>query len=304
MKLALLTMLPVLYWDRAPDTAAELKQAGVDRVYVPAARKDAWSGAGVEATAVDVAKLTKLTKPGVQYRMNQAAATSVPWIDANGWKLARDPKRTYYYDVSPETVAIAMAESYSRDAAVVIHGDLASFGRMLAFLKRIDQPAMPAVANIGLIDDGSDITGEAMNLLARRNLLLRVVKSPDPKLDLNLKPTAKEAADPFAYAKDVRQKLGDDKRLVRLYGSEVVLANLTGDGAKARLYLINYSNRKVTGLRVLVRGAYAKAVLSAFGVDNAATADLQTDGGATEFTVPEMGAFAVVDLSGAGNFAR
>jgi hypothetical protein len=295
--LLFLAILPGLYWDRGPETAADLKQAGVDRVYAPAARKDAWPGVGVEATAIDVAKLTKLAKPGVQYRMNQAAATSVPWIDANGWRLARDPKRTYYYDVSPETVAIAMAEPYSRDAAAVIHGDLASFGRMLAFLKRIDRPAMPAMANIGLIDDGSEIMGEALNLLARRNLLFRVVKSPDPKLDLNLKPTVKEAADPFTYAKDVRQKLGDDKRLVRLYGSEVVLANLTGDGGKARLYLINYSNRKVTGLRVLVRGAYAKAALAVFGVDNTAAADLQSEGGATEFTVPEMGPFAVVDLT-------
>ena len=104
-------------------------------------------------------------------------------------------------------------------------------------------------------------------------------------------------ADPFAYAQDVRQKLGDDKRLVRLYGSDVVLANLTGDGTKARLYLINYSNRKVTGLRVRVRGTYAKATLHVLRAENAAPADYQSEGGVTEFTVPEMDAFAVVDLS-------
>jgi hypothetical protein len=181
--------------------------------------------------------------------------------------------------------------------AAVIHsgGDPASFGRMLAFLKRIDRAPMPQMANIGLIDDGSEITGEAMNLLARRNLLFRVVKVADPKLDLNLKP-GKDAADPFAYAQEVRQKLGDDKRLVRLYGSDVVLANLTGDGGKARLHLINYSNRKVTGLRVRVRGAYTKANLQVFGVEKAAPADYQAEGGVTEFTVPEMGTYAVVDL--------
>jgi len=296
--LLLLAILPGLFWDRPPETAPALKQAGIDRIYVPPAQKDKWAAQGVDAVPIDIAKLTQLTKAGVQYRMNRAAATSVPWIDANGWLMERDPKRTYYYDVPAAAVEIAMAESYSRNVAAVIHAvaDPAAFGRMLAFLKRIDRAAMPQMANIGIIDDGSDLTGEAMNLLARRNLLFRVVKAPDPKMDLNLKPTAKEAANPFAYAQDVREKLGDDKRLVRLYGSDVVLANLTGDGAHARLFLINYSNRKVIGLRVRVRGAYAKAALHVFGLDNAAAADFQSEGKATEFTVPEMGPFAVIDL--------
>jgi hypothetical protein len=294
--LLLLAILPGLYWDKDPETAASLKKAGIERVYAPAAKKDAWTGKGIDAAVIDVSKLTKLMKPGVQYRRNVAAATSVPWLDANGWQLERDPKRTYYYDVSDDSVSIAMAESFSRNVAAVIHGGAVTFGQMLAFLKRIDQPAMPAMANIGIVDDGSDITGEAMNLLARRNLLFRVVKAPDSKLDLNLKPTAKEAGNPFEYAQEVRQKLGDDKRLVRLYGSEVVLANLTGENGKARLYLINYSNRKVTGLRVRVRGAWSKATLHVLGVENAAPADYQSEGGAAEFTIPEMNAFAVVDL--------
>jgi len=296
--LLLLAILPGLYWDDGPKTAAAVKQAGAGRIYVPAAQKDAWPAQGVETIAIDVSKLAKLIQPGVQYRSNQAAATSVPWIDANGWQLDRDPKRTYYYDVPPAAVAMAMAESYAHNVAAVIRsgGDADSFGRMLAFLKRIDRAAMPAMANLGLMDDGTDIAGEAMNLLARRNLLFRVVKAPDPKLDLNLKPTEKDAADPFAYAQDVRQKLGDEKRLVRLYGSDVVLANLTGEGGKARLYLINYSARKVTGLRVRVRGTYAKGALHVFGVVDTAAVDYQSEGGATEFTVPEIGPFAVIDL--------
>jgi hypothetical protein len=294
--LILLAILPGLYWDKGPETAPAVKQAGIDRIYVPAAQKDSWTGKGIDTAVIDVAKLTKLAKPGVQYRQDVAAATSVPWIDANGWKLDRDPKRTYYYDVPAAAVPIAMAESYSRNTAAVIHGDLASFGRMLGFLKSIDQTAMPPMANIGLMDDGSDIAAEAMNLLARRNLLYRVVKARDTKLDLNLKPTAKDASDPFAYAQEVRQKLGDDKRLVRLYGSDVVLANLTADANKARLFLINYSNRKVTGLRVRVRGKYAKATLRVFGVDHAEPADFEKDAAAIEFTLPEMGPFAVIDL--------
>ena len=122
-----------------------------------------------------------------------------------------------------------------------------SFGRMLAFLKHIDRPPLPAMANIGLIDDGSEITGEAMNLLARRNLLFRVVKAPDPKLDLNLKPTPEEAADPFAYAQKVRQKLGDEKRLVRLYGSDVVIGRpdwRRAQGAPASVQLQQPQSRR------------------------------------------------------------
>jgi hypothetical protein len=297
--LLLLAILPGLYWDAGPDTAAAVKQAGIDRIYVPPAQKEQWAATGLDAVAIDVATLTKLGKPGVQYRMDRAAATSVPWIDANGWQLERDPKRTYYYDVPSAALPIAMAESYSRNARTVIHpeADVASFGFMLAFLKRIDQAEMPQMANIGLTDDGSDIAGEAMNLLARRNLLFRIVKTPDRKLDLNVSPTAQDASNPFTYAQEIRQKLGDDKRLVRLYGSDVVLANLTGNGKKARLFLINYSNRKVTGLRVRLRGAYKNAALHVFDIENAAAADYLSEDGNAEFTVPEMGPFAVVDLN-------
>src|SRR5690242_7405730 len=111
--LLLLAILPGLYWDKDPQTAASLKKAGIERIHVPAANKDEWAGKGIDATAIDITKLTRLMKPGVQYRRNVAAATSVPWLDANGWQLERDPRRTYYYDVSDEAVPIAMAESFS-----------------------------------------------------------------------------------------------------------------------------------------------------------------------------------------------
>jgi len=87
------------------------------------------------------------------------------------------------------------------------------------------------------------------------------------------------------------------KRLVRLYGTDVVLACLTGDGARARLHLINYSGRKVLGMRVLVRGRYARGTVAAFGIDQAALVDYVEADGATEFTLSEMGIYCVVDLS-------
>jgi hypothetical protein len=53
----------------------------------------------------------------------------------------------------------------------------------------------------------------------------------------------------------------------------------------------------VTGLRVRLRGAYAKGALQVFGMEKTAAADYQVESAATEFTVPEMGPYAVVDLT-------
>jgi len=297
--LVLAAILPGLYWEKGPETAGAIKKAGVERLYIPAAGKEAWSNQGVTAIPADLGKRKKLAAPGIQYRMNQAAATSVPWIDANGWQYLREPQGKFYCDAPAEAVPLAMAEAYAYGADVLIlpGGGLEAFGRMLEFLKRIDRPALPVMANIGVMDDGSDVTGEAMNLLARRNLLFRVVKAGDPKLDMNLTPGKDaDAADPYAYAQKVRQELGDEKRLVRLYGSQVVIVHLTGDGSKSRLHLLNYSNRKVVGLRVRLLGSYAKGSLAAYGLGAPALTDYTAADGATEFTVPEMESYAVVDL--------
>ena len=58
----------------------------------------AWKDLGFDAQAFDAAKFVKLPAPGVEYRMDVAAATSLPWVDANGWRFARDGSHAYYYD--------------------------------------------------------------------------------------------------------------------------------------------------------------------------------------------------------------
>ena len=55
---------------------------------------------------------------------------------------------------------------------------------------------------------------------------------------------AEAAANPYEFAARVRAKLGDDKRLVRLYGTSTVIARLTGDKSRARLYLLSFSSRR------------------------------------------------------------
>ena len=95
------------------------------------------------------------------------------------------------------SAALAAAEAYAYGVEAVLHpdpADLPALNKMLDYLKSIDQPVLPVMANIGVKDDGSAVAGEAMNLLGRRNLLYRVVKSDDPKLDLNVAPTGRRCA--------------------------------------------------------------------------------------------------------------
>lgn len=300
----LAALLPALDWDQGPTTAKAVKEAGVQRLYVPVDQLPAWKNQGFDAEVFDAAKYVKLPAPGVEYKMNEAAATSLPWVDANGWRFARNGNHAYYYDVPWRKAALAAAEAYANGVDAVIHLDpreLATFGKMLAFLRTIEIPPLPEMANIGIVDDGSDETGEVMNLMARRNLLFRVVTAPDPNCDLNVQIGTKEfskddAADPFAFATLVRKKLTDQKRLVRLYGSDVVLARMNGDATRVRVHLINYGGGKVDGLRVRVRGEYAQGTLAAFGIENTALADYTIADGGTEFTIPSMNVYAVVDL--------
>jgi hypothetical protein len=71
---------------------------------------------------------------------------------------------------------------------------------------------------------------------------------------------------------------------------------MVGDGAQVRVHLINYGGGKVEGLRVRVRGEYPHGTLAAFGVKTAALVDHNAADGSTEFTIPEMGVYALVDL--------
>lgn len=297
--LVLAALLPGLFWQGEVSTAPKVKQAGIARLHVPPAKAAAWKAAGFEAIPYTLAEpaCAEADMPRVQMRMDVAAATGMPWIDANGWRFLRRPARAYCYKELENGAALAAAEAYAYAVQSVVAAppaELADFGRMLAFLRRIDRPALPALANFGIVDDGSDETAEVFNLMTRRNLLYRVLKAPDPRLDLNLTPKA--VSDPYEYALQARRTLGDGKRLVRLYGTEVVIAHLTGDGRRARLHLLNYSHRPVLGLRVRVLGDWRAVALAIFGKEKAAPGDISRRDGATEFTVPEMGAYAVADL--------
>jgi len=299
MPLALLAvMAPALYWDRPVATADALRKDGIERLDVPAGREQAWQKLGFTASPFDRAHAVQAVAPKVEYHMDVASATRVPWVDANGWRFEREPGRPVFYDAPAGSAALAAAEAfaYGAEAAIrVAPEDLQPFAGMLRFLGEIGEPRLPARANIGVIDDGSDTMGEVLNLMARHNLLFRVIAAPDAKYDLTIH-KVQEGTDPYEFAMQVRRDLTDEKRLVRVYGSNVVLVRLTGDAARARVHLLNYGQATVKGLRVRVLGSYGQGKLAAFKHAGAALEDYSVADGATEFTIPELDTYAVVDL--------
>jgi hypothetical protein len=301
-------VIPSLFWDKGPDTANILKQAGIEHIGVPAAMSAQWKSVpGITVEAVDPQQLKKLPAPGVQFRRRVASATRAPWVDSNAWRFFREPGATYFYDAPGKAGALAAAESFSYGVRAFVHTDDAGFkplADMLQFLDKIKRPDSQPRANIGYIDDGSPESGELMNLLVRRNLLFRLVTKPDPALDITVKlgtpkyPKA-EAANPSVLAEKVRSQLGDEKRLLRLYGSEVVVGRLVSAPKSDTLFLINYGANRVpvNGIRVRVLGKYSGAKISDFGTPGEAPLDLVHDSQAIEFTLKELGTFAVVTLA-------
>lgn len=262
------------------------------------------SVAGLELRSpADLAGYTAVPPPKMERRMNVASATTVPWIDANGWRFVRGLRKVHYKQVPEGRAALAAAEAfaYGAEAAVeVAPADLDKLARMVAFLRSAGDTTLPPMANIGVIDDGSQALGEVLNLLGRRNLLYRVVREPDPGLQLNIRLGSKDfpaasAANPSDFAARVREKLTDEKRLLRVYNSYTVLAHLTGDGTRARLHLLNYSPRPAEDVRVRVLGLYKDIrLMEADGLKQAK--DVSVLEGGTEFTLPRLTTYAIVDL--------
>ncbi len=245
----------------------------------------------------------KLSQPGVEFRPNIATATRAPWLISNGAHILRSAGQPVFYQAAKGRADLCAAEAFAYGAQALIQAGDADRERldpMLSFLKRSDASSAAARANLGFVDDGSAEALEVMNLLIRRNLLFRIVKSPDASLDLTVRIGSADfpksaAANPSDFASLVRRKLTDEKRILRIYGSEVVVASLTGDTNRGRLHLLNYGNQKIEGLRVRVLGAYKNAELNAPGSIPALSDTVATDG-AIEFSVPTLETYAIVEL--------
>jgi len=250
---------------------------------------------------------TMLQVPGLRARAEVASATVRPWVNANGWRYLRTPGGRYWGDVPAGKAPLAAAEAftYGGDAVLAIDpADLEGLGRMLAFLASVPDRTLPGARDIAVVDDGSPPIAEILNLLARRNLLFEVARKEAPDAALNVRLGSKEfpredASNPESFALSVRRRLTDERRSLRLYGSEVVLARLLRDEGHARLHLLNYGGRPIDGLRVRLLGRWVPEDVRVFGQGPTAAEDLLAASGATEFSLPALGPYAVVDLRAA-----
>jgi hypothetical protein len=316
----LLTLLPAaalaVAVSQAPATVST--GAGVGHFYVAAEQVEALKALGLTVSplaADSLAGREPLLVPGVAPRAGVASPTRTPWVNANGWRYRKaatgGAPAKFAYDVPPGRAALAAAEAYAYggDAVVKIDvtqkstpNDLPALGAMMTFLSKLPAVTLPDVADIGVIDDGSPLTAEVINLLSRRNLMFRVVKAPASELKVNIKLGTKEypeaeAANPSAFALKIRRQLTDDERSLRLYGSEVVIARFTSDGSKARLHLLNYGGRPSEGLRIRLRGMWKESANHVSGADSPTTLDGFTAAdGWTEFTLPRLNTYAAIDL--------
>ena len=308
--LLFLATLPSLYWGRPVETAPAVKKAGIERLFVAPEAVEAWRGAGFDAVPFgdkERAARVELQVPGVAGRAEVASATHRPWVYANGWRFLRQPDGHFRCDVPARPSALATAEAFAYGADVVLGIDpagLEEFGRMLAFLRSVPAVDLPAAADIAIHDDGSDDLEEVLNLMARGNLLFKVVRDPAADVPLNVRIGSREfsreaAEDPGAFALSVRRRLTDERRSLRLYGSEAVLGRLLRDASRARLHLLNYGGRPIEGLRVRLLGSWAQPEALVFGEGRSPVEDYVTGDGATEFSLGTMGACAVIDLRAA-----
>jgi hypothetical protein len=300
---------PCLVWTRAPsDTSAALKDAGVTRVCVAPALLTAWQAAGFETVPLAESDLTsreELPAPGIEHRVDLVSATRSPWLAANGWRVLRSPQRPYRYAVTPDAAALAAAEAfvYGADAAVSIDPpDVTGFGRMSSFLRGLaPAPQHEPLADFGVVDDGTEEMGEVLNLLVRRNLLFELVDAPARRYRINVVvgPTGfsrDDIADPSEFALRIRRQLTDAARTVRIYGSEVVLCRVTRDPSGVRVHLLNYGGREIQGLRIRIRGTYRGRDARVADLGTEPLEALTVAEGATEFSIPRLSTYAVVDL--------
>jgi hypothetical protein len=257
----------------------------------------------------EAAEFREVPAPALRNAPNSgyAQATLAPWVESNGWRFQRGLDKASYARLPAGAAPLAAAEAFAFGVDAVLNpdpADVKELGNVLGFLKRQEQPPWPALANIGLVDDGSAEMGEVLNMLTRRNLLYRVVAQPDRRLNLTVQVGTADfpksaLTNPSDFAARVRDKLGDDKRLVRLYGTNSTIARLTGDGRRVRLFLLSYSRNRIQQdihVRLLGRFRPAASAVYSGGAPEPKLTDVEYPSGTTEFVLPMFNTIAIFDL--------
>lgn len=302
-------VLPVLFWQQGVETAPELRKAGITHIAVPAADVARWKTiAGMVADPVDLAATIKLPPPGVALRIDEASASHVPWVSSNGWRFMRQADARFYYDIPANTTTLAAAEAFTFGGQALIStgvNGIEPFAKMSQFLRTINSDQAKPLADIGFIDDNSALSAEVMNLMIRDNLLFKIIPSLSEKCKLTVQLGSKDYeagsvndADPIVHK--IRANLTDARRSVRIFGTSVVIAHVTGEADKPRVHLLNYgapAHIRVGAFRVRVLGRYSKFQIHCFDSPDVQLMDVEVQSDATEFTLPDLKTYAVVELA-------
>jgi hypothetical protein len=306
--LLLAVVVPVLFWQDGANTAAEIRRAGFTHIVVPNDQSAQWKTVqDISVDPIDPGTTVKLQAPGVALRIEEASATRRPWVVSNAWKIVRQPKARLYYDAPGDAAALAAAEAFCYGGNALIHTNidgLKLLGQMMEFLTAVNAGSDKPIADIGFVDDGSAISAEVMNLMLRDNLLFAVIpaSSSNYKLTVRLGAgdyPASSVNDADSIARTIRANLTDARRSIRIFGTSVVIARLTGEPDKLRLHLLNYgaaSHIRVGAFRVRLLGRYDRSQIHSFDTPGEKLVDYEVQSDATEFTVPELNTYAVVDL--------
>src|SRR5205085_1998285 len=125
-------------------TAPQLRDAGIREIAV-ARNAEAWSSTGISAQVVDVSTLTRLDTVGVDYQMGTAGATAAPWVQSNLWRMIREPKASFLYEVAPAALPLAVAEAYAGGARTFFRvkpSDLERFAAPYRFIQGLHGPPL------------------------------------------------------------------------------------------------------------------------------------------------------------------
>ena len=191
--LAALASLPCVYWTQGVDSRATLEAAGIKRICVAPEQVDAWRAAGFSVSAVseadlEVARAARGSRHRTARRRGLADAQPRGSSRTAG-ASSGSPTGSTSTKCRPARRALAAAEAfaYGGDAVLKVDAaDLKAVGGMLTFLESLPAADLPAIADLAVVDDGSAVTGEVMNLLSRRNLLYQIVKAPSSQFPITI----------------------------------------------------------------------------------------------------------------------
>ena len=183
-----------------------------------------------------------LPAPGVTARAGSGVADAQP-VDRRerlALRAASGGEVRLHVPAGKAALAAAEAFAYGADAVLKIDpADLASVGRDADVPRDLPAADLPPVADfarrgrrLGRHRRGDEPARAPQPAVPGRSRRPIVAFPHQRQRSAVREYPTEEAADPSAFAQKVRRQLTDEQRSLRIYGSEVVIGRLTGDGSR------------------------------------------------------------------------